>query len=165
MLFGCLTKCVCLANLPTDPFPKSITAAFTCVHVLREAPEKNSLFDPTQPTSQPTVEKRIGRYVVMSHCLGTGSFASVHLAYDPINHRQVACKSIKAKRGHEVSQVMKEVQILMTLKHVRLVRLLAWLRNALSAVFCSHSPISTRFTTQKRRIGSCMTDTLMLMRA
>lgn len=55
----------------------------------------------------------------MSHCLGTGSFATVHLAFDPINHKQVACKSIKTKRECEIKLVMKEVRILMTLKHVR----------------------------------------------
>lgn len=54
----------------------------------------------------------------MSHCLGSGSFATVHLAFDPMNHKQVACKSIKTKRDHEIKTVMKEVRILMTLKHV-----------------------------------------------
>lgn len=53
-----------------------------------------------------------------SQCLGTGSFATVHLALDPAKHRQVACKTIRTKRDHEVGQVMKEVRILMTLKHV-----------------------------------------------
>jgi serine/threonine protein kinase len=61
--------------------------------------------------------------VVTSQCLGTGSFASVHLALDPKNHRQVACKSIRTKKGHEIPQVMKEVKILMTLKHVRTMQL------------------------------------------
>lgn len=62
--------------------------------------------------------KRIGGYVVTSQCLGTGSFATVHLALDPIKHRQVACKSIRTKKDNEVEQVMKEVRILMTLRHV-----------------------------------------------
>lgn len=53
-----------------------------------------------------------------SQCLGTGSFATVHLALDPAKHRQVACKTIRTKRDNEVGQVMKEVRILMTLKHV-----------------------------------------------
>ena len=63
--------------------------------------------------------QRIGDYIVTSQCLGTGSFATVHLAIDPIRHRQVACKSIRTKRDHEVAQVMKEVRLLMTFKHAR----------------------------------------------
>lgn len=53
-----------------------------------------------------------------SQCLGTGSFATVHLALDPTRHRQVACKSIRTRKDNEVEQVMKEVKILMKLKHV-----------------------------------------------
>lgn len=53
-----------------------------------------------------------------SQCLGTGSFATVHLALDPKKHRQVACKSIRTRKDSEVEQVMKEVKILMKLKHV-----------------------------------------------
>ncbi|KAG2023041.1 STE/STE11 protein kinase [Coprinopsis cinerea AmutBmut pab1-1] len=53
----------------------------------------------------------------MSQCLGTGSFATVHLAFDPTHHKQVACKSIRTRRENEVRQVLKEVRILMTLKH------------------------------------------------
>ncbi|KAG6817703.1 hypothetical protein H0H87_004494 [Tephrocybe sp. NHM501043] len=41
--------------------------------------------------------------------LGTGSFATVHLALDPVKRRQVACKSIRTKREHDVEQVMKEL--------------------------------------------------------
>ncbi|KDR85377.1 hypothetical protein GALMADRAFT_53578 [Galerina marginata CBS 339.88] len=93
--------------------PNSIS--FTCLHMWKESTEKLSLFEPTPP-SHP-VQKRIGKYIVTSQCLGTGSFATVHLALDPEKHRQVACKSIRTKRDHEVGQVMKEVRILMTLKH------------------------------------------------
>ena len=85
---------------------------------MKGTPEKISLFDPTQPNTQTPHQKQIGRYKVMSHCLGTGSFATVHLAFDPMNHKQVACKSIRTRRQHEIKQVMKEVRILMTLKHV-----------------------------------------------
>ena len=60
----------------------------------------------------------IGNYVVTSQCLGSGSFATVNLAIDPARYRQVACKSIRTKRDYDVDQVMKEVRILMTLKHV-----------------------------------------------
>ncbi|XP_006454004.1 hypothetical protein AGABI2DRAFT_182004 [Agaricus bisporus var. bisporus H97] len=60
---------------------------------------------------------RLGKYIVTSQCLGTGSFATVHLALDPKRHRQVACKSIRTRKESEVEQVMKEVKILMKLKH------------------------------------------------
>ena len=56
--------------------------------------------------------------MVTSHCLGSGSFAAVHLAFDRENHRQVACKAIKTKKEHEVNKVFKEVGILMGLDHV-----------------------------------------------
>jgi meiosis-specific serine/threonine-protein kinase MEK1 len=92
-----------------------------------------TLFDPTPPLQRAqkvcdvfisvpyyNILQRIGHYVVTSQCLGTGSFATVHLAIDPACHRQVACKSIRVKREFEVRQVMKEVRILMTLKHVSL---------------------------------------------
>ncbi|KAG5647566.1 hypothetical protein DXG03_008919 [Asterophora parasitica] len=55
--------------------------------------------------------------MVTPQCLGSGSFATVHLALDPVKRRQVACKSIRTKREHEVGQVMKEVRILMTIRH------------------------------------------------
>lgn len=89
--------------------------AFTCVHIWREHCDKLTIFDPTQPLHP--AQKRIGGYIVTSQCLGTGSFATVHVALDPVRHRQVACKSIRTKREHEVGQVMKEVRILMTLRH------------------------------------------------
>ncbi|KAH6916894.1 kinase-like protein [Coprinopsis sp. MPI-PUGE-AT-0042] len=92
--------------------------AFTCVHLVREPVEKQSLFDPTQPTCPRAIApKNIGRYTIMPQSLGSGSFATVHLAYDPLSHKQVACKSIRTHREHDIRHVMKEVRILMTLKH------------------------------------------------
>ncbi|TFK56602.1 kinase-like protein [Heliocybe sulcata] len=88
---------------------------FTCIHLMKQQPEKANLFDPTPP-QQPSF-KQIGAYTVTSHCLGQGSFASVHLALDPANHRQVACKIIKTKKEHELRSVMKEVRILLALNH------------------------------------------------
>jgi meiosis-specific serine/threonine-protein kinase MEK1 len=102
------------------------------VHIWKEHPEKLTLFEPTPPLrpahkvlSYPktffaliSVWQYIGNYVVTSQCLGSGSFATVNLAIDPARYRQVACKSIRTKRDYDVDQVMKEVRILMTLKHV-----------------------------------------------
>lgn len=65
-----------------------------------------------------TSPKRIGRYTVTSHCLGSGSFATVHLALDIAEHRQVACKMIRTRKEGEMSKVWKEVRILMALDHV-----------------------------------------------
>jgi meiosis-specific serine/threonine-protein kinase MEK1 len=126
---------LCKANLPLDGVLLTkiyYYIAFTCVEVKREQREKMTIFDPTPPPQLAqkvrrlsesyymilTGFQRIGRYIVTSHCLGTGSFATVNLAFDPSKHRQVACKSIKTKRDHEIAQVMREVRILMTLKHV-----------------------------------------------
>ena len=40
--------------------------------------------------------------------------------------RQVACKSIRTRKDSEIGQVMKEVRILMTLKHVSPLPLFLW---------------------------------------
>src|ERR1700722_3595148 len=63
--------------------------------------------------------KRMGSYVILSHCLGSGSFATVHLAVDTMAHRQVACKSIKTTTQEDMARNMKEFKILLALHHVR----------------------------------------------
>jgi serine/threonine-protein kinase Chk2 len=70
------------------------------------------------PDNLPEKHQKIGDFIVTSHCLGSGSFATVHLAMDREKHRQVACKIIKAKNGREVSCLMKEVHILAAVQHV-----------------------------------------------
>lgn len=62
--------------------------------------------------------QKIGDFIVTSHSLGSGSFATVHLAMECQKRRQVACKIIKAKSGKEVSGLMKEVDILTAVQHV-----------------------------------------------
>ena len=59
----------------------------------------------------------MGVYVITSHTLGSGHFATVHLGFDAVKQRQVACKTIKVSK---VAEVMKEVNILGGLNHVRL---------------------------------------------
>ena len=66
----------------------------------------------------PNQRQKIGNFIVTSHSLGSGSFATVHLAMDCHKRRQVACKIIKAKSGKEVSSLMKEVDILTAVQHV-----------------------------------------------
>lgn len=96
---------------------------FRCHHLRAQYRERTSIFDPTPPT-QPT-QKKIGNFIVTSHSLGSGSFATVHLAMDCYKRRQVACKIIKAKSGKEVSSLMKEVDILTAVQHPNINRILA----------------------------------------
>ncbi len=65
--------------------------------------------------------KQLGRYLLTSHCLGSGSFAIVHLAMDfsRQSSKQVACKIIKKKKDQKLEKLMKEVRILTGLDHVR----------------------------------------------
>jgi len=105
---------------------------FQCVFSFKTTREKTHIFEPTPPieTAQKVIpptpwvnipltwDKTIGKYTVTSHCLGSGSFATVHLAFDRVNYRQVACKTIKTKKEREVNKVYKEVEILTGLDHV-----------------------------------------------
>ena len=65
--------------------------------------------------------QQIGRYLLTSHCLGSGSFATVHLAMasGSASYKQVACKIIKRKKDQKMEKMMKEVRILTALNHVR----------------------------------------------
>lgn len=81
----------------------------------------------------------VGKYIVVSHCLGrydldysliyensqrfssaSGSFAFVHVAFDTLSCKQVACKTVIAKSRDDAAmkKVMKEVEILGNLNHV-----------------------------------------------
>ncbi|KDQ63370.1 hypothetical protein JAAARDRAFT_169119 [Jaapia argillacea MUCL 33604] len=94
---------------------------FKCVHLWKQHLEKSRIFDPTPP--QQLTYKRIGSYTVTSHCLGSGSFASVYVAIDGTAHRQVACKIMKMKSGSERRQVKTEVKILKKLNHPNINRI------------------------------------------
>lgn len=59
----------------------------------------------------------MGDYTLTSHCLGSGSFATVHLAVDIVQHRQVACKVIKTRKRDEMKKICAEATILMSLDH------------------------------------------------
>lgn len=63
-------------------------------------------------------ECEIGPYTVLSHRLGSGSFATVHLAIDTVKHRQVACKVIKPRMLESKDKFRKEAELLKTLSHV-----------------------------------------------
>ncbi|KAH9948164.1 kinase-like protein, partial [Amylocystis lapponica] len=98
---------------------------FKCVHTQKAPEVKAHIFDPTPPRQQSLKTKRIDRYLVTSHCLGSGSFATVHLAMDTSEYRQVACKSIKRKNNDKIDKVMKEVNILISLHHPNINRVWA----------------------------------------
>ncbi|KAL1713283.1 kinase-like domain-containing protein [Schizophyllum commune] len=88
---------------------------FQCLHVWKEPQEKTNLFDPTPPPQRGPGQikhKNMGQYIVTSKCLGSGAFATVHLAIDPSDHRQVACKTICARRKKDKRQVLLEVEML-----------------------------------------------------
>ncbi|CAE6438118.1 unnamed protein product [Rhizoctonia solani] len=65
----------------------------------------------------------VGNYVITSHMLGSGHFAKVHLGFDSVKQRQVACKTIKTNR---VAEVLKEVKILSSLNHPNINRVLGY---------------------------------------
>ncbi|KAJ6604473.1 kinase-like protein [Mycena vulgaris] len=103
--------------------PDSLT--FTCHHVWKDRPDKIDLFDPQHPT-QSAKTMNIGKYLVTNQKLGSGSFATVHLAFDVSKHttcRQVACKTIRTKKECDKRQIFKEISILNRLEHPNINRI------------------------------------------
>ncbi|RPD57045.1 kinase-like protein [Lentinus tigrinus ALCF2SS1-6] len=90
---------------------------FECALLHKEPEQMVNIFDPTPPRQPSLKKKRIDRYLVTSHCLGSGSFATVHLAMDTSAFKQVACKCIKRKVSDKVEKIRKEVDILLNLSH------------------------------------------------
>ncbi|TFK86160.1 kinase-like protein [Polyporus arcularius HHB13444] len=90
---------------------------FECILLQKEPEQKVNIFDPTPPRQPSLKKKRIDCYLVTSHCLGSGSFATVHLAMDTSAFKQVACKCIKRKVSDKVDKIRKEVDILLNLSH------------------------------------------------
>ncbi|OSD03305.1 kinase-like protein [Trametes coccinea BRFM310] len=90
---------------------------FECMVLHREPAQKVHVFDPTPPRQSMVKTKKIDRYMVTSHCLGSGSFATVHLAMDITAFRQVACKCIKRRSSDKLEKIQKEVDILLNLSH------------------------------------------------
>ncbi|KIP12573.1 hypothetical protein PHLGIDRAFT_39021, partial [Phlebiopsis gigantea 11061_1 CR5-6] len=62
--------------------------------------------------------------LLTSHCLGSGSFATVHLGMDSghPSYKQIACKIIKRKKHQQMDKMMKEVRILTSLNHATINR-------------------------------------------
>ncbi|KAN0100468.1 kinase-like protein [Tylopilus felleus] len=96
--------------------------SFQCVLNSRHLPATR----PHNVLSQPHAFKDLGRYRITSHCLGTGSYASVHLALDTSAHRQVACKIIRRKGGNDLKKETKEATLLTSLHHPNINRVYAF---------------------------------------
>ncbi|KAJ7932580.1 kinase-like protein, partial [Mycena leptocephala] len=102
------------------------SATFTCQHIWKDRVDKIDLFDPTPPQLvQKARTMNIGKYLITSQKLGSGSFATVHLAFDTsrTTRRQVACKTIRKKKGCDMRQVFKEISILNGLRHSNINRI------------------------------------------
>ncbi|THH28296.1 hypothetical protein EUX98_g5893 [Antrodiella citrinella] len=94
--------------------PRGPDTEFTCMHLSQARKDRPDVFN-----SVTVKEQSLGRWIVTSHSLGSGSFATVRLAMDTSQsvHRQVACKTIKRKQGDRRNTVVKEAQILGALNH------------------------------------------------
>ncbi|KAI0347832.1 kinase-like protein [Trametopsis cervina] len=92
---------------------------FQCVHTVRREEERVHFLDPTPRMDSPKKTKTVGSYILTDHCLGSGSFATVHLGLDSTQkvYKQVACKIIKKKKDSKTDKMMKEVRILTGLNH------------------------------------------------
>ncbi|CAL1695118.1 unnamed protein product [Somion occarium] len=97
----------------TLQIPSSQT--FTCVHTHHTSVRDNSAVFESTPISN----QSLGQWMVTSHMLGSGSFATVRLAMDTSQsaRRQVACKTIKRKKSDTRGAILKEVKILGALNH------------------------------------------------
>ncbi|KAF7799302.1 hypothetical protein EIP86_010534 [Pleurotus ostreatoroseus] len=95
------------------------TRKFECKHSTKHPEQKLHVFDPTPPPDAGFRTKHIDNYVLTTHCLGTGSFATVHLGMDvsQSTYKQVACKIMKRKKDQRLEKMMKEVRILTGLNH------------------------------------------------
>ncbi|KIK70790.1 hypothetical protein GYMLUDRAFT_148772 [Collybiopsis luxurians FD-317 M1] len=134
--------------------PDSLT--FKCTHYWKSK-EQVSVFDPEHP-----VQKNIGRFILTSQCLGSGAFATVHLAWAMADRgwRHVACKSIKSKKESDVKQVMKEVRILMKLQHPNINRIYSTEENSAKFIhifleLCTGSDLFTYINSYSEK-NKCM---------
>ncbi|KAJ7169702.1 kinase-like protein [Mycena filopes] len=114
-----------LQTLLFIPWTVVLHPAFTCHHIWKDRLDKIDLFDPTPPQQLAQRTMSIGKYLVTSQKLGSGSFATVHLALDTsrTTRRQVACKTIRKKKGCDMRQVFKEISILNGLQHPNINRI------------------------------------------
>jgi len=105
---------VLVMNGDTIKIPSS--KSFQCLLKWKEIHERRTPH-PTLTPSVDRVDKDVGGYLITTHCLGSGSYASVYLALNTSAQRQVACKVIKRKEGSDLKKEMKEATLLMKFRH------------------------------------------------
>lgn len=102
-----------------DTFRIPASQTFQCILKWRYLHEKYEKHASQPSQSQMQSYKDLGRFLITSHCLGSGSYATVQLALDTTGHQQAACKIIRRKEGSDLKKEMKEATLLMNLHHVR----------------------------------------------
>ncbi|KAG2755475.1 kinase-like protein [Suillus brevipes Sb2] len=114
---------VIIMNGDTFRIPASQT--FQCILKWRHLHEKHEKHTSQPSQSQTQSYKDLGRFLITSHCLGSGSYATVQLALDTTGHQQAACKIIRRKEGSDFKKEMKEATLLMNLHHPNINRVYA----------------------------------------
>ncbi|PVF94494.1 kinase-like protein [Serendipita vermifera] len=59
----------------------------------------------------------VGQYSITRHTLGRGAYSAVNLAIDLKERKQVACKIIQQRSQADVTDVLREVELLKKLRH------------------------------------------------
>ncbi|ETW86907.1 hypothetical protein HETIRDRAFT_307807, partial [Heterobasidion irregulare TC 32-1] len=125
---------------------------FQCLH-LWKAKDKTNVFEATPPT-QPL----IGKFQVSSHCLGSGSFATVHLAMDISENKQYACKSVRVTKATNIVKVKHETRILLALNHPNINQVVAVEEDGhflhIFLQLCTGGDLFTYMVSQRNRDGN-----------
>lgn len=108
-----------------DTFRIPASQTFQCILKWRHLHEKHEKHASQPSQSQTQSYKDLGRFLITSHCLGSGSYATVQLALDTTGHQQAACKIIRRKEGNDLRKEMKEATLLMNLHHPNINRVYA----------------------------------------
>lgn len=108
-----------------DTFRIPASQTFQCILKWRHLHEKHEKHASQPSQSQTQSYKDLGRFLITSHCLGSGSYATVQLALDTTGHQQAACKIIRRKEGSDLRKEMKEATLLMNLHHPNINRVYA----------------------------------------
>ncbi|KAG1871034.1 kinase-like protein [Suillus tomentosus] len=108
-----------------DTFRIPASQTFQCILKWRHLHEKHASQPSQSQTQSYKVTTDLGRFLITSHCLGSGSYATVQLALDTTGHQQAACKIIRRKEGSDLRKEMKEATLLMNLHHPNINRVYA----------------------------------------
>ncbi|KAJ8594811.1 kinase-like protein [Rhizopogon salebrosus TDB-379] len=108
-----------------DTFKIPASQSFKCILKWKHLQERRDKHASQPSPSQTQSYKDLGRFLITSHCLGSGSYATVQLALDTTGHQQAACKIIRRKEGNDLRKEMKEATLLMNLNHPNINRVYA----------------------------------------